>query len=415
METSVKENKREIIEKGPGIKSGYKDFGKHLSSKSITAGIVAAIFGCTGPALIIIKTCTDLHYTSQQTISWLFAIYFFGGLISLIMAPRYKMPIVGAFSIAGAAMLATALKGFTFNEAAGAFIIAGILDLILGLSGIMSKVMKWLPLPIVMGMIAGAMIHFGTGIVTSTALLPVVGVAALVGFFILPLFIKKVPPVLLSLILGLIAAIATGAVNFHSTSFAFVAPRLVAPSFNVNTILSVAVPLAVLVVGAENAQAIGVLYAQGYKPPINAMTIISGVGGILVGLFGGHSAHIAGPMTAICSSDEAGEKDSRYTASIINGIVFACFGLIASIAMAFVKALPSALISILAGLAMINVLINSFRDAFSTGKFKVGAFVSLIIAMSGISIFKIGAAFWALLLGVIVSLIVEKKDFDEAK
>jgi benzoate membrane transport protein len=415
VEISVNKNKKELIEKGLGFKSGIKGFKKDINSKSITTAIVAAIFGCTGPALIIIKACTDLGYTSQQTVSWLFGIYFFGGLISLIMAPYYKMPIVGAFSIAGAAMLGTALRGFSFKEAAGAFIIAGVIDLLLGVTGIMSKVMKLLPLPIVMGMIAGAMIKFGIGIVTATASLPIVGGAAIIGFCIIPKFIKKVPPVLASLALGLVAAIATGSIHFASTSFAFVAPQIVIPSFNVNTILSVSVPLAILVVGAENAQGIGVLFAQGYKPPINAMTIITGFGGIITGFFGGHSAHIAGPMTAMCASEEAGEKDSRYTASIINGFLFVCFGLVASVAMAFVKALPSGLTSILAGLAMISVMINSFKDAFSTGKFKTGAYVALIIAMSGVTIFKIGAAFWALLLGVIISLLVEKKDFDEVK
>lgn len=45
--------------------------------------------------------------------------------------------------------------------------------------------------------------------------------------------------------------------------------------------------------------------AEEYKPPINFMTIISGVGGILAGIRGGHHANIAGPLTAICSSDQA--------------------------------------------------------------------------------------------------------------
>lgn len=417
METSVngKTTKKKLLEKGPGFKAGIKGFKKDVSPKAITAGVVAAIFGCTGPALVTIKASATAGYTPSQTVSWLFGIYVFGGLISVIMGLYYKKPIVGAYSIPGAAMLGTALMGFSFQEAAGAFVIAGLLDLLLGVTGIMGKVMKWLPLPIVMGMIAGAMIRFGTGIVTSTQAAPIVGGIALIGYFILPKFVKKVPPILGALGLGLIAAIATGSVNFGSASFAYVAPQLVIPKFNFSTILSVSVPLAALVVGAENAQAIGVLYAQGFEPPVNAMTIISGIGGILTGFVGAHNANIAGPMTAICSSEDAGKKEARYTAAVVNGICFITFGLFASITMAFVTALPSALISILAGLAMISVLVSSFKDAFSTDKFKVGAFVALVIAMSNITILKIGASFWALLLGVIISLIVEKKDFDEVK
>ena len=43
-----------LIEKAPGFKSGLADFGKYTNAKTVTAGLVAAIFGCTGPALITI-------------------------------------------------------------------------------------------------------------------------------------------------------------------------------------------------------------------------------------------------------------------------------------------------------------------------------------------------------------------------
>jgi benzoate membrane transport protein len=323
------------------------------------------------------------------------------------------MPIVGAYSIPGATMLGAALTGFTFNEAAASFIIAGIIVLILGVTGLIGKVMKWLPQPIVMGMIGGCMLRFGTSIVTSTKESPIICSVALLGFFIIPKLIKKFPPVLAALICGFIALLITGTVNSNAfNNMTYIPPQVVIPHFNVATILSVSVPLAVLVMGAENAQAIGVLYAQSYRPPINAMTIVSGIGGILSGIFGAHNANIAGPMTAICSSEEAGEnKEGRYAASIVDGILFVAFGIFASYTIGFVQAIPASLVSILAGLAMINVLINSFQEAFITKKFKIGAFFALIIGTSGISILNIGSAFWALVGGVIISLICEKKDF----
>lgn len=409
----VKEKRTFSIESGPGFRTSLSDLKGSLNSKTITAGVIAAIFGCSGPALVTIKSATDAGYTQPQIVSWLFGIYVFGGLISLIMALKYKMPITGAYSIPGASMLGVALVGFSFNEAAGAFIMAGIIVLLIGISGLMGKVMKWLPLPIVMGMIGGAMIRFGVNIVNSAVQTPIIGIATITGFLLVPKVIKKFPPVLAALIFGLVTAIITGAVNLSTLDFSYIPPQLVAPKFNVNTILSVSVPLAALVIGAENAQAIGVLYAQGYKPPVNAMTVISGIGGIAAGLFGAHNANIAGPMTAICSSEEVGDKETRYASSFVNGILFASFGLIASIAIIFVTALPSTLINILAGIAMINVLINAFKEGFSSNKFKMGAFTALIIGMSGITILKIGSPFWALLGGVVVSLIVEKKDFDE--
>ena len=100
-------------------------------------------------------------------------------------------------------------------------------------------------------------------------------------------------------------------------SIVFTMPKLSMMKFNLGAIFSVSLPLALLVIGAENAQATGVLMAQGYKPPISFMTTMSGIGGIVTSLFGGHNANIAGPMTAICASEESGPKEGRYVAGLI--------------------------------------------------------------------------------------------------
>jgi len=428
--SSAAQPKARLVEKGPGWRSGWSDFPKHLNQKTIAAGIISTIFGCTGPALVVIDSATKAGYNQAQIVSWLFGIYFFGGLLGVLLASYYKMPISGAYSIPGAAMMATALVGVPFEEAVGAFFMAGVIVLVLGLSGLIGKIMRWLPLPIVMAMITGAMIRFGTGVVTAIIsfdsktgalnLKPfIVGGSALLAFFLMPKLTKKIAPVVAALVVGLVAALATGTANFATNSISFIPPSIFVPQIRIGTFLSVAIPLAALVMGAENAQAVGVLYAQGYKPPINAMTVFSGVGGMVASLFGALNANIAGPMTAICSSSEAGEnKDGRYVASIVNGITFGTFGIVASIALSFVKALPSGLISVLAGLAMINVLTGALNGAFGSMKFKVGAFFGLVVAMSGITILKIGAPFWALLIGTIISLVAEPQDFkqeDKAK
>ncbi|MDN5348441.1 MAG: benzoate rane transport protein [Clostridia bacterium] len=403
-----------IVEKGPGFGEGLRDLWGYLNDKTITAGVIAAIFGCTGPALIIMNAAQNGKLTDVQTISWLFSVYFFGGLISLVLALYYKQPINGAWSIPGAVMLASALPLFSFNEVVGAYLVAGILVLILGVTGLIGKAMRWMPLPIVMGMIAGAMIRFGVGIVTSTQKAPLIAGIAIIVYFLMQRVVKKVSPILGALIVGVIVALLVGGFKFSNVKIVWVLPQIFAPAFSGGAFFAIAIPLAVLVIGAENAQAFGVLTAQGYKAPINAMTIISGIGGIITSFFGGHNANIAGPMTAICSSEEAGEnKAGRYAATVVNGILFGGFGLFASLAVPFVKALPSDLVNVLAGLAMIGVLLSAFELAFASKKFRVGAFFALVIAMSGIIIFKISSPFWALIGGVIVSLLVEPQDFEK--
>lgn len=400
-----------LIEKGPGFAGSLRDFPSHFGVKPLSAAVVAAIFGCSGPALVVIGAAEAGGLTQGQTVAWLFGIYFFGGIISLIMALYYKMPVVGAYSIPGAALIAGSMANFSFDQMVGSFIMAGVLVLLLGLSGLVGRVMRWLPVPIVMAMIAGAMIRFGIGTVDAATKLPVIVGAAIAAYFLSMRFVRAVPPVLSALVVGLAITWATGSFAAGNAALGFVTPEFTAPAFSIGAFLAIALPLAVLVIGAENAQATGVLMAEGYNPPVNAMTIISGIGGVVAGLVGAHNANIAGPMTAICSSEQAGEdKAGRYTAAVTNGILFGSFGLFAAIAVPLILRLPSPLIMAVAGLAMIGVLISSLQEAFgATRGYQIGAFTALVVAMSNVSLLNISAPFWALLAGVVVSLIADEE------
>lgn len=404
----------QLFEKGPGFKSGIADLGKSLNGKTISSGLVSTIFGITGPCLVTIAAAQTAGFTQADTITWIFGIYVFGGLLGAILALYYKQPISGAYSIPGATMMGAALAGYTFNQAAGAFIIAGVLVLLVGMSGLIKKIMKFLPLEIVMAMVAGAMMKFGVAIVTAAKADVITCGAAILAFFLIPKIpgLKRVPGILASLIIGTLVAVLRGQfAGAEMSGISYIGPRIIAPAFNGKLILACSIPLAALVMGAENAQAMGVLRAEGYEVPYNGMTVASGIGGIVAGLFGAHNANIAGPMTAICCSEEAGPKEGRYAASVFNGITFALFGLFGVYTTAFVKAIPSGLVSIWAGLAMLNVLINSLKGAFSTGKFRTGAFIALCTGISGVTILGIGCAFWSLVFGVLVSFLAEPQDF----
>lgn len=399
------------IEGGEGLLRGIRDFRNSISIESVSAGTVAAIFGCTGPVFLILKAARAGGLNEIETISWVFSVYFFSGIVGLILALYYKQPICGAWSMPGVAILAGALKNHSLQDASGAYLLTGVIILFLGLTGIIGKIIKWLPIPIVMAMIAGILVGFCTDIFVSLQEEPLSGLTVLAGFFITILITKKVPPIITALTLTVAIGYLSG--DFSGLSVELIYPQILVPSFNFDTVFSITIPMVVMIIGTQNIQAYGVLISQGYKPPVNAFTVISGIGTILTSFFGGHNINIAGPRTAICSSEQAGtNKKGRYTASVVDSFWNMGFGLAASITVVFVGFFTGGLLNIVAGLALLGVLIDAFEIAFGSKKYKMGSFFAFIIALSGITILQINASFWSLIGGIGISLIFEFQDFN---
>ena len=387
------------------------DLKKYFHINTISSGLIATIFGATGPILIIISGATAAGLTYTQTISWIFAVYFFGGLLGLILSLKYRQPISGAFSIAGAVLVVESLSTYTLNEAVGAYIIANLIILILGLTGLVKQVMKWIPVPIVMGMIVGILIHFAVNMVNAISLSPFIAGAAIVTFLLSMRLLKRFPPVLSALVVVIFLVYLSGEFQFSVDQMSFVRPEIVIPTFKFDAIIAISIPLALIIIATENAQAIGVLVSENYRPPISKMAIGGSLLGLIASLFGAHAINVAGPMTAICASKESGAKEGRYVASVVNGVLFAVFGLLAAVVVPLIIAMPQLVIIVASGLAMITVLLNSLKVAFSSQQFQMGAFFALVIGMSDLNFFGISAPLWAIIGSLIVSLIVEKEHF----
>ncbi|MDQ0246264.1 benzoate membrane transport protein [Bacillus fengqiuensis] len=402
------------IEKGTDVRKNIKDFFGNLTPAALGTGFVAAMFSIMGPGLIVMNSAKEGNLSLEQAVSWLFIIYAAGGFFTLVMSLRYRLPIVVAYSIPGAILIGSALKHMSINETVGACIVAGLVVTLLGLSGLIKKVIEHIPLPVMLGMIAGVLLSFGIKAIQAVVEAPAVAGSAFATFFFLMAmkkFSKKFPPILGAMIVGGLVATALGQTNWGSIQPSIAQPIFVVPHFSIQATLELSLPLIILIVGVQNMQAVGVLFATGYKPPINAMFTLPGIGTIVNSLFGGHPTVIAGPSTAMVSSDAAGEdKNLRYVAAVFDGMIWICFGLVAGIVIAISTVVPGQLLSVLGGLAIFAVFISTFAGAFN-GKFKNGAMVAFLIAISNVTVFSVGSAFWALLAGFIVSLLLDREDY----
>src|SRR2546430_6381246 len=69
------------------------------------------------------------------------------------------------WTIPGTVLVGPALGHLSYAEVIGAYIATGILMLALGLSGWVRRAMEAVPMPIVMGMVAGVVLRFGLDLV----------------------------------------------------------------------------------------------------------------------------------------------------------------------------------------------------------------------------------------------------------
>ncbi len=405
-----------IVERGPGFKGSLRDFAQQLTLTRVSLGFTAFLFAATGPLVILLASANQAHLSFEITISWIFTVYFSSGVGMIFISLYYREPIVLAWSIPGAALIGDVLTHNSFTDVLGAYAVTAIALVILGATGAVRRVMGWLPIPVLMGMVAAILLPYGVAVFTALVDIPYIAVPSL-GIYLfltaLPQWGRKFPPVFSAIVVALAVATFTGTTNWGSLAARPAVPVVFFPTFNLPTIIELTPPLLIAVLAIQNGQGIAVLISQGYKPPINAMTILCGLGSFFNLFFGGHSSCIAGPTVAIVAGPEAGGREGRYAAVTSQGFFWILFGVFAPVAASIERVvLRKTLIPMLGGIAMLAVLAGAFQTAFY-GKFKTGALFSFLITFSNIKIEGIGSAFWGLLGGVGVSFFLESEEFRE--
>ena len=221
---------------------------------------------------------------------------------------------------------------------------------------------------------------------------------------------KRIPPVIGALVVGAIAIGLLGRVDASVVhSFAFAAPVVQAPVWSVAALVELVVPLAITVLVVQNGQGVAVLKAAGHEPPVNAIAVACGLGSFLSAAVGSVSTCLTGPSNALMTS--SGTRERQYTAALTFGALALTFGLMAPTVTGLMLATPKEFIMVLGGLAMLRVLQGAFVASFGSGRFTLGALISLLVTVADLGILNIGAAFWGLVAGFTVSWLMEKRDF----
>jgi benzoate membrane transport protein len=293
----------------------------------------------------------------------------------------------------------------------GAFVATGILMLALGFSGWVRRAMETVPMPIVMGMVAGVFLRFGLDMVFAVRDDIWIAAPMIAGFLALgafPRVARAVPPLIGALVIGILAVWVLHRFTPGAETFSVVNPNIYKPAFSWRAMVELVVPLAITVLVVQNGQGITVLRSAAHAPPVDAITVACGAGTIVTAFVGAVPTCLTGPVNAIISS--SGERGRHYTAGILVGLLALLFGLFAPVFTRLMLGTPKAFIAALAGLAMLRVLQTAFTVSFRD-RFALGALVTFLVTVADVAILNVGAPFWGLVFGYAASRLLERGDF----
>jgi benzoate membrane transport protein len=392
----------------PSWRQVWADFGPTYAA----SGFIGWIFAATAPVAIILTAGSRGGLSEAELASWIFGVFFFNGLITIAFSWRYRQPLAFFWTIPGTALVGPALAHLSFAEVIGAYYATGVLILLVGTTGSVRRTMNAVPLPIVMGMVAGVFLRFGLDLVRAVHDdLAIAGpmVAAWLVLSLSPGMGRRLPPLIGALLAGALMMALLGRFEaVHIGSIEVVRPLLQQPAWSWGAMIELVVPLAITVLVVQNGQGFAVLRTAGHQPPVDAISVACGVGSLVSAVVGGVSTCLTGPTNAILCS--AGERSRHYTAGIFTGVLALVFGLLSPAFTRFMLQAPKAFIMVLAGLAMLRVLQAAFAASFKD-RFSLGALVAFLVTVADRGLLNIGAAFWGLVAGLLVSALLERGDF----
>jgi benzoate membrane transport protein len=392
----------------PGPRRLLRDVGGVYAAN----GLIGVIFAATGPVAVILAVGNQGGLSQQQLASWLFGAFFLNGLLTILGCWLYRQPLAFFWTIPGTVLVGPALGHLSWPQVTSAFVVTGLLILVLGLTGWVRRAMGIIPMPIVMAMVAGVFLRFEVDLVHAVHDQTVIAAPMVAAFLLLsalPSLGRRMPPLIGALAVGAAAVALTGTFQVRpSTGSWIAAPVLQVPDWSLQAMLELVVPLAVTVLVVQNGQGIAVLRSAGHEPPINAITIACGTWSVLTAAVGCVSTCLTGPTNALLA--HSGQRSRQYTAGIVCGLLALLVGLLAPSFTRLMLGTPAAFIATLGGLAMLRVLQASFVGAFS-GRFTLGALVTFAVTVADVTGWNIGAAFWGLVAGWAVAALLETTDF----
>ncbi len=378
--------------------------------QAVTAGMLVAIVGFASTFAIVLQAYKAMGATSAEAASGLLAVLVATGVLAFGLSVWTRMPISIAWSMPGAALLiATGPKAGGYPVATGAYLVAAGLVVVAGLWRPFGRAVSAIPISLASAMLAGLLLDLCLAPVRAVSAepalaLPIVLVWA-VTWRLARTYAVPVAVVVTGIVIALATPLPAGVLSDTMPRFVFVPPI-----FTFEAAIGLAVPLFIVTMASQNVPGLAVLGANGYRPPVGAIFVATGFASGFTALAGGHSINLAAITAALCAGPEAHPDPARrWIAAATSGFFYILLGLGAGVAAAFVAASPPVLIQAAAGLALLGSLGGALQTALVREDHRLPAIITFVTSASGAAFAGIGAAFWGLMAGGAMMLLVKPK------
>lgn len=379
---------------------------KHLKISHISAGFIAVLVGYSSSVAIIFQAANAVGATPAELGSWMWALGIGMGISCIGLSLAYKEPILTAWSTPGAALLVTSLSGLSMDQAIGAFLFCSLLITLSGITGWFQRIMEFMPRSIAAAMLAGILVRFGMDVFSAMESQWAMVMLMFISFVLARIWLPRYA-VPLALVLGILWAGIDGTLHMEALDWTPAKPVFMMPDFSWSSLIGVALPLFIVTMTSQNVPGLAVLRANGYQTPASPLISWTGFLGLILAPFGGYAFNLAAITAAICMSKDADpEPRQRYMASVWAGGFYLVTGIFGATVVGLFTAFPRELVAAIAGLALLGTIGNSLAVALAEEKEREAALVTFLATASGVSLAGIGSAFWGLVFGMLIYLLM---------
>lgn len=375
----------------------------------VLAGVTAALVGFASSFAVVLAGLRAVGADQSEAASGLLALCVTQALGILWLTWRHRTPLMLAWSTPGAALLVSsgAVEG-GWAAAVGAFLVVGALILLTALWPTIGDLIAAIPKPIAQAMLAGVLLSICLEPVRVFVEQPLlVAPVLLVWMVLLRLAPRLAVPGAFAATMAVIAAYLLD----HGAPGLSLAPALdwTAPTLNWQAVVGLAVPLYVVTMASQNVPGVAVLATFGFRVPWRESMAVTGLGTVAGALAGGHAVNLAAITAAMVASPEAApEQDRRWIAAHTAGWAYLVLAAGSTALVGVVAGAPDGLVEVVAGLALLGTLGGALKGAMEAESGREAAVVTFVVAASGISLGGVGAAFWALVGGLVVHRVLAR-------